>query len=80
MIKSRRMSWAEHVERIAEMRNGNVKGHSGNYAQMEDNIKMDFRGTDLEGLDWVHLTYNRGGCREQSKEPSGSIRNRKFHF
>jgi hypothetical protein len=28
-------------------------------AQMENNIKMDFREKDLESVDWIHLGQDR---------------------
>jgi hypothetical protein len=38
-----------------------------------DNIKMDFREIDWDGIDWIDLVQNRGSC-EHGNEPSGSIK------
>jgi hypothetical protein len=40
----------------------------------EDGIRMDLRGTDLWGVDWIRLAQDRpvAGCCECGDEPSGS--------
>jgi hypothetical protein len=42
-----------------------------------DNIKMDLREIGWEGVDWMHLAYDKGtvaSCFEHDNEPSGSIK------
>jgi hypothetical protein len=44
----------------------------------EDNIKMDFRETWIDGANWIRLTQDRvrqGGFCERGNEPSGAINN-----
>jgi hypothetical protein len=31
----------------------------GPRCRLEDNIRMDFRGIELEVVDWIHLTQDR---------------------
>jgi hypothetical protein len=64
MIKSRRMSWEEHVAYMGERRGPDRvlvgipegkrpigrKGH-----RWEDNIKMDLQEVECRGMDWIDL-------------------------
>jgi hypothetical protein len=65
-IKSRRMTWAEHVARMEEMTNSYkilVRKPEGKRplrkpsARWEDN--MDLRKIVCVGVDWMHLSQNR---------------------
>jgi hypothetical protein len=68
MIKSRRIKWAGPVVHMVEMRNayktfiGKPEGkrlHGRPRHRWEDNIKMDLREVEWEGLDWIHLSQDR---------------------
>jgi hypothetical protein len=49
IIKSRRMRWAGRVE--------------GPRRRCVDHIKLDLRGTGLDGMDWIDLAQNRDQWR-----------------
>jgi hypothetical protein len=68
MIKSRRMSWAGHVTRMGEKRNGyrllvgkpEGKRPLGRPRRRRvDNIKMDLREIRWNGTDWIDLAEDR---------------------
>jgi hypothetical protein len=68
MIKSRRMRWAGHVVLMGEKRNayrilvGNPEGKrplGRPGRRWVDNIKMDLRETEWDGMDWIDLAQNR---------------------
>jgi hypothetical protein len=72
MIKSRRMRWAGHVERMGEKMNayrilvGNpeVKSLPGRpRRRWEDNIKMNLRQTGWGSIDWIDLAQKRDQWR-----------------
>jgi hypothetical protein len=67
MIKSRRMKWAGHVERMGEKRNayrilvGKPEGKrplGRPRRRWVDNIKMDFREVGWDGMDWIDLAQD----------------------
>jgi hypothetical protein len=64
MIKSRKMRWAGHVARMGEKRNayrilvGKPEGKRPlgiPRRRWADNIKMDLREIEWEGMDWIDL-------------------------
>jgi hypothetical protein len=60
VIKSRRMRWAGHAERMGERRNANKilvgKRPLGRpRRRWVDNIKMDLREVGWDGRDWTDL-------------------------
>jgi hypothetical protein len=71
-VKSRRMRWAGHVERMGEERKvykvlvGKPDGRrplgrpSGRW---EDGVRMDLRDIGLEGVDWIRLAQDRDRLR-----------------
>jgi hypothetical protein len=68
MIKSRRMRWAGHVERMGERRGvyrvlvGKPEGKrplGRPRRRWEDNIKPDFRETGIDGANWIRLAQGR---------------------
>jgi hypothetical protein len=68
MFKSRRMIWAGHVARMGEKRNagrilvGKPEGTRplGKLRHWwVDNIKMDLRDIEWDGVDWIDLTQDR---------------------
>jgi hypothetical protein len=68
VIKSRRMRWAGHVERIEEGRSvynilvGRPEGKRplGRPRFMwENNIKMDLREIGIDGVNWIRLAQDR---------------------
>jgi hypothetical protein len=68
MIKSRRMRCAGHVARMGETRNayrilvGMPKGKRllrRPRRRWGDNIKMDLREIEWDGMDWIDLTVDR---------------------
>jgi hypothetical protein len=73
MIKSRRMRWAGHVARMGEKMNayrtfvGNPEGKrplGRPRRRRVDNIKMDLRETEWDGMDWIdqlRITTSGGG-------------------
>jgi hypothetical protein len=72
MIKSRRMRWAGHVARMGKKRNaykilvGKPEGKrpSGRpRRRWVDNIKLDHRGTERDGMDWIDLALDRDQWR-----------------
>jgi hypothetical protein len=67
-IKSRRMRLAGHVGRMEAMRNsykilvGKCEGKrllGRPRRRWEDDIRMNLRELDREGIDWMHLAQNR---------------------
>jgi hypothetical protein len=72
MIKSRRMRWAGHVARMWESRNayrilvGNPGGKRSlgrSRRRWLDNIKMDLREIEWDGMDWIYLAQDRDQWR-----------------
>jgi hypothetical protein len=68
VIKSRRMRWVGHVERLGEMRNSHnilVKKPEGKRPfgrpgrRREGNIRMDVRELVWKGVNWMHLALDR---------------------
>jgi hypothetical protein len=68
VIKARRMRWAGHVARMAEVRvayNILAERPEGRRPlgrprrRWEDNIKMDFREIGFGDVDWIHLARDR---------------------
>jgi hypothetical protein len=68
MIKSRRMRWAGDVARLGEKRNayrilvGKAEGErplEGSRRRWVDNIKMDLRETEWDGMGWFDLVQDR---------------------
>jgi hypothetical protein len=64
LIKSRRIIWAGHVERMREMRNAykilvgkpeGIRPHGRHRRRWEDNRKMDLREIVLEGVVLIHV-------------------------
>jgi hypothetical protein len=64
MIKSRRMRWAGHVARMGDKRNayrisvGRPEGKrplGRPRRRCVDNIKMDLREIEWDGMDWIDL-------------------------
>jgi hypothetical protein len=62
VITSMRVRWVEHIARIREMKNlhnilvGNPEGKrrfGRPRRRWEDNIRMDSREIDWEGVDWI---------------------------
>jgi hypothetical protein len=68
-IKSRRMRWAGHVERIGEKRNayrilvGKPEGKRPLGGRWEDNIRMDLREIGWGGMSWIDLAQDRDQWR-----------------
>jgi hypothetical protein len=72
VIKSIRMWWEGHVERIGDRRRA-YKGLVGRpdaqrrvgkpWHWWEDNIKMDLEKVGVGGMDWIPLTQNRDTWR-----------------
>jgi hypothetical protein len=71
-IKSRRMRWVGHVVRMGEGRKvyrvlvGKPEGKrslGGSRRSWGDGVKMEFRETDWEGVDWSHLAQDRDRWR-----------------
>jgi hypothetical protein len=72
MIKSRRMRFAGHVARMAEKSNayrilvGKPKGKmplGRTRRTWVDNIKIDLREMEWDGMDWIDLAENRNQWR-----------------
>jgi hypothetical protein len=68
IIKSRRMRWAGHVERMGAKRNackslvGKPEGKRPlgiPRRRWEDNIRMDLREIGWGGMDWIELAEDR---------------------
>jgi hypothetical protein len=68
VIKSRRMRWARHVARMGEGKGvyrvlvGRPEGKrplGRPRHRWEDNIKMDFRETGIDGVNWIWLAQDR---------------------
>jgi hypothetical protein len=68
MIKSRRMRRAGHVVRMGETKNAYriLVGKPEGKIPLEilgrmwvDNIKMDLRETEWDGMDWIDVAQNR---------------------
>jgi hypothetical protein len=71
-IKSRRMRWVEHVERMGEGRNvygvlvGKPEGKrplERPRRRWEDGIKMDLREIGWGWVEWIHLAQDRDRWR-----------------
>jgi hypothetical protein len=72
VIKSRRMRWAGHVSRMRKTRNAYkilVWKPEGRRplrrprSRWEDNIRMNLRKTEWDGVGWKHLARNRDQWR-----------------
>jgi hypothetical protein len=72
MIKSRRMRWAGHVTRMGEKRNayrrlvGKPEGKrplGRPRSRLMDNIKIDLKGIEWNGMKWIDLTQDRDQWR-----------------
>jgi len=72
VMKSKRMRWAEHMTRVAEMRNAHeiLVGKPGRKRPLakfrhrwEDNIRMDLTETGWEGEYWINLAQDRDQWR-----------------
>jgi hypothetical protein len=72
MIKSRKMRWAGHVARMEEKRNeysilvGKPEGKrplGKPRRRWVDNIKMDLREIEWDGVDWIDLAQDRDQWR-----------------
>jgi hypothetical protein len=72
VIKSRSMRCASHVARMGEMIYGYriLVGKSEGKLPLkmsrrtgEDNIKMDLKEAEYEGVDWIHLSEDRNKCQ-----------------
>jgi hypothetical protein len=68
MIKSRRMRWAGHVARLVETRNAYrmLVGKPERKRPLDrprrrwlDNIKMNLRKIERDGMDWIDLAEDR---------------------
>jgi hypothetical protein len=68
MMKSRRMRWTEHIERMGEMRNvyrtlvgmpQRRKPLGRPRRRWVDNIKMDLNEIGGDGIDWTDLAQDR---------------------
>jgi hypothetical protein len=68
LIKSRRMRWEGHMARMGEGRGvyrvlvGRPEGKrplGRPRRRWEDNIKMDFRETGIDGANWIQLAQDR---------------------
>jgi hypothetical protein len=68
VIKSRRMRWAGHVTLMGEGRGvyrvliGKPEGKrplGSPRRRWEDNIKLDLREIEIDGVDWIQLAQNR---------------------
>jgi hypothetical protein len=68
MIKSRRIKWAGHVARMGETRNayrilmGKPEGKrplGRPRGRWVDNIRMDLREIEWDGMDWIDLAQDR---------------------
>jgi hypothetical protein len=70
MIKSRRIRWAGHVERMRATRNphrvmvGKPEGERPlrrPRRRWVDNIKIDLEGIGWDGMDWIDQAQDSGG-------------------
>ena len=68
VIKSRRMRWARHIERIGEGRDvytvllgkpGGKRPLERRRRRWKDNIKMDLQEVGCVGMDWIELAQDR---------------------
>jgi hypothetical protein len=85
MIKSRKMTWIDHVARIGEKRNADMvlggrlegkRSQGRHIRRWEDNIKMDIREIRWGIMLWNNLAEGRevkGSC-EHGNEISVSIK------
>ena len=72
MIKSRRMRWVGHVERMGERRGvyGVLVGKLRERPlgrlrrRWEDNIKMDLQEVECWCMDWIELAQDRNSWQE----------------
>jgi hypothetical protein len=58
MVKSRRIKWAGHVARMGKMRNAEKTTRVTRHI-WEDNMQIDLRETEMEGVDWIHLAQDK---------------------
>jgi hypothetical protein len=72
IIKSRRMRWVGHVARMGEKRNtyrilvGKPEGKrplGRPRCRWVDNIKMDLREVEWDGVDWIDMSQDRDQWR-----------------
>jgi transcription termination factor 2 len=72
VIKSRRLRWAGHVARMEEGRGayrvlvGRPEGKrplGRPRRRLEDNIKMDYRETGIDGANWIQPAQDMVQCR-----------------
>jgi hypothetical protein len=66
MIKSRKMRWAGHVARMGEKRKPEGKRplvRPRRTGKCLDNNKMDLRGIERDGMDWIDLVQDRDQWR-----------------
>jgi hypothetical protein len=72
IIKSRRMRWAGHVARMGEQKTayrllvGKAEGKrllGRPRCRWVDNIKIDLREVEWDGMDWIDLAQNRDQWR-----------------
>jgi hypothetical protein len=74
MIKSRRMRWAGHEARMGETRNAyrilvgkpegkRPVGRPKPRCRCVDNIKLDLREIEWDGMDWIELAQDRDQWR-----------------
>jgi hypothetical protein len=71
MIKSRRMRWAGHVAPMGEKRNAYEMGQPQGKRPLGrprcrwvNNIKMDLREIEWNGMDWINLAQDRNQWRD----------------
>jgi hypothetical protein len=72
MIKSRRMKWTGHIARMGAKRNAYriLVGKPDGKRSLKrprhrwvDNIKIDFREIEWDGMDWIELAQDRDQWR-----------------
>jgi transcription termination factor 2 len=69
VIKSRRLRWAGHVARMGNGKSvyrvlfGRLEGREETLGRprrwWDDNIKMDFRDTEIDGANWIWVAQDR---------------------
>jgi hypothetical protein len=81
------MRWARHVVYMGEMMNvyrilvgkPKVQAPLGrSRRRWEENIKIDLREIDLEGVEWIILAQDRDLWRAHANEPLGSTKDGEF--
>jgi hypothetical protein len=84
VIKSRRMRWAGHVARMGGRRGMHIgywwesekeRGHWERRHRWVEDIKMDLREIEWNGMNWVHLPQDRDQLRALVK----TVMNLGFH-